>query len=159
MQDMKPQAAALTDSPSGFRQLVGYRVTEWSEGSASIALTIGPRHLNRSGLVHGGVIATLIDTAGGYAGCFCPHAGRVRRNVTMSMSTQFVAPARSGTLTARAKLRGGGKRVFVCSIDVVDDQGALIATGEAAYRYRTGSESPQGVALEPPKEKRETQLG
>ncbi len=152
-------APAPTDAPSGFRQLVGYRVLEWREGEATITLTIGPRHLNRSGVLHGGVIATLIDAAGGYAGCHCEHQGRVRRSVTVSLTTQFLAQAKTGVLTARARVRGGGKRLFVSSVEIHDGAGTLVAMGEGVYRYKTGSESPEGVPITRNVEKRDTLLG
>lgn len=150
---------APTDAPSGFRQLIGYRVLEWRDGEAAITLTIGPRHLNRAGALHGGVIATLIDAAGGYAGCFCAEAGRVRRSVTVSLTTQFLSQAKTGALTARARMRGGGKRLFVTTIEVHDATGTLIAVGEGVYRYRSGSEHPDGVPLARNVEKRDTPLG
>jgi uncharacterized protein (TIGR00369 family) len=150
-----PQA----DPPSGFRQLLGYRVLEWRDGEAAITLTIGPRHLNRSGALHGGVITTLVDAAGGYAGCFCAAAGRVRRSVTVSLTTQFLTQAKTGVLTARARVRGGGRRLFVASVEVHDGTGALVAVGEGVYRYRTGSEGPEGVPLTRNVEKRDTPLG
>lgn len=153
------QDTASADAPSGFRQLLGYRVLEWRPDEAAITLTIGPRHLNRSGALHGGVIATLIDAAGGYAGCHCAIAGRVRRSVTVSLTTQFLTQTRTGVLTARARVRGGGKRLFVASVEVHDGSGTLIAVGEGVYRYRTGSESPEGMPLTRNVEKRDTTLG
>lgn len=147
------------DVPSGFRQLLGFRITEWREGDATLTLTIGPRHLNRSGVLHGGVIATLIDAAGGYAGCYCPHPNRVRRSVTVSMTTHFLAQAKIGTLTTHARVRGGGRRLFIASVEVHDNSGALVAIGEGVYRYRAGSETLEGVPLERGPEKRDTPLG
>jgi uncharacterized protein (TIGR00369 family) len=152
-------APTPTDAPSGFRQLVGYRVLEWHDGDATITLTIGPRHLNRAGVLHGGVIATMIDAAGGYAGCFCPQPGHVRRSVTVSLTTQFLAQAKTGVLTARARVRGGGKRLFIATIEVHDGSGTLVALGEGVYRYRAGSESLEGVPLTRSGEKRDTLLG
>jgi uncharacterized protein (TIGR00369 family) len=147
------------DAPSGFRQLLGYRILDWREGHATITLTIGPRHLNRAGALHGGVVATMIDAAGGYAGCYCPAAGRVRRSLTVSLTTQFLAQVRTGVLTARAQVRGGGKRLFMAGVEVHDGGGTLVAVGDGVYRYRSGSESPEGVPLTRSAEKRNTLLG
>ena len=147
------------DAPSGFSQLLGYRLLEWHDGEAVITLTIGPRHLNRSGALHGGVISTLIDAVGGYAGCYCAEPGHVRRCVTVSLSTQFLAQTKSGVLTAKARVRGGGKRLFVASAEIHDSSGTLLAVGEGVYRYRSGSENPQGVPVGRAAEKRSTPLG
>jgi uncharacterized protein (TIGR00369 family) len=152
-------ASVQADAPSGFRQLLGYRVLDWKDGEAAITLTIGPRHLNRAGALHGGVISTLIDAAGGYAGTYCAVPGHARRCVTVSLSTQYLAQTKMGVLTARARVRGGGKRLFVASAEVHDGAGTLLAVGEGVYRYRSGSESPHGVPVGRTAEKRSTPLG
>jgi uncharacterized protein (TIGR00369 family) len=151
----------LTDAPSGFRQLVGYKLTEWTDGAATVTLVIGPRHLNRSGVLHGGVLTTIMDATGGYAGCYCPHKGRVRRSVTVSLTTQFMGQVKKGTITITARLRGGGKRIFIADAEARDSHGNVIAIGQGVYRYRAGSENPDGVPLEEKAdgEKRDTDLG
>jgi uncharacterized protein (TIGR00369 family) len=132
----------------GFAQLVGYRLTKWEPDYAEVELDLEPRHLNRSGVPHGGVIATLIDTAGGFVGCHCAVPGRVRRAVTLNMSTNFLGQATAGqTLVAKAKRVGGGRNIFFAHCDLLDSKGQLIATGEGVYKYRKGSEDPNGVPL------------
>jgi uncharacterized protein (TIGR00369 family) len=151
----------MTDAPSGFRQLVGYKLSEWTDGAATVTLTIGPRHLNRSGVLHGGVLTTIMDATGGYAGCYCPHKGRVRRSVTVSLTTQFMGQVKKGTITVSARLRGGGKRIFIADAEAKDSEGNVIAIGQGVYRYRSGSENTEGVPLEENAagEKRNTDLG
>lgn len=135
------------EGPSGFQQLLGYRLTEWAEGQAVLELEMEHKHTNRAGLLHGGVLATLIDTACGFAATFCPLPGRVRRVVTLSLTTNFTGQARHGTLRAVAKKTGGGSRIVFCQADVLDGHGTLIASGQGSFRYRSGSEHPEGVAL------------
>lgn len=154
-----PHSREAAEVPSGFRQLLGYKLSEWRDGEAVMKLTIGPRHLNRSGILHGGVLTTLVDTAGGYAGCYCAKPGHVRLAVTVSITTHFLAQAKGGALTATARVRGGGKRIFVASVDIHDAAGTLVAIGEGVYRYRAGSEKPDGVPHTRGAEKRSTPLG
>jgi uncharacterized protein (TIGR00369 family) len=45
-------------------------LTGWREGWARVELPVADVLGNRQGLVHGGVHATLLDTAMGYCGCF-----------------------------------------------------------------------------------------
>jgi hypothetical protein len=47
-------------------------------------------------------------------------------------------------------VRGGGARTFFASIEVHDDTGALIATGQGVYQYVRGSETPEGMPYQPP---------
>jgi len=64
---------------SGYQQLMGYRLVEWREGLAIAELAVGPQHLNISGVLHGGVLMSLLDTVCGYAGCFSAEPGPTRR--------------------------------------------------------------------------------
>ena len=132
---------------SGFQDLLGYHLAEWSEDRAVLELRIDPRHCNRAGVVHGGVLATLIDTACGFSATFCPHAGRVRRVVTLQLTTSFTGQARHGLIRAIGGKKAGGSRIVFCSAEVLDEQGKLIAMGEGTFRYRSGSEAPEGVPL------------
>ncbi|MDM7482689.1 MAG: PaaI family thioesterase [Halomonas sp.] len=143
-----------TDSPStsttpqalmGYHELLGMHVVEWQEGRAVVELTIEPKHLNRSGNVHGGVLASMLDSALSLAGLHCDVPGNIRRGMTLSLTTTFVGPARQGILRATGTLRGGGQKTYMTSGDIVDDQGRLVAMGEGSFRRRSGSESAHGM--------------
>ncbi|MBL8832427.1 MAG: PaaI family thioesterase [Rhodospirillales bacterium] len=134
------------DDHSVFRDHVGYAPIAWREGYVELELTLGEKHRNRSGIAHGGVIATLIDAAGGFAGCWCPHRDRIRRASTLSLNTQFVSPGRLGRrLVTTGRARAGGKSIFFATMEILDDEGKLVATGEGVYKYRPGSETSEGV--------------
>jgi uncharacterized protein (TIGR00369 family) len=133
----------------GFAALVGYRLVDWQEDRAEIALDVEARHLNRSGIAHGGVAATLLDTVLGYAGCHCAVPGRVRRAVTLSLTVNYIGAVEAGTtLVAVGRRVGGGRRVFYAEGEVRGPDGALVATGSGVWRYRDGSGSPEGVPAE-----------
>ncbi|KLN60562.1 hypothetical protein WH96_12765 [Kiloniella spongiae] len=123
------------DSISNFGQHIGYSLVEWTESSASIALTIADYHLNSAGIMHGGVLATLIDTACGYTLIHNPDPAKRRRAVTLSLNTQFTASAQSGDkLLATGTLKGGGKHIKFLSCDVKNQHGQLIGHGEAVMK-------------------------
>lgn len=134
------------DSP--FNHLLGFKLVEWREDYAVLELAIEPKHLNRSGVLHGGVLATLIDAVSGFAGCYCAVPGRVRRALTLSVTTSFAGQAKSGTVRAVGRKRAGGRSVFFATVEVVDAQNQIIALGDATCRYRSGSENPEGVPLD-----------
>ncbi len=130
------------ETPVGFGKLVGYRLTQWRHDEAELELVLEPRHLNRSNVPHGGVIATLIDTACGFAGCYSPEPGKRRRAVTLSLNTSFIGQATADTtLTARARRTGGGQTVFFARCDLLDGEGRLIATGEGSFKYLRSEEA------------------
>jgi uncharacterized protein (TIGR00369 family) len=126
---------------SGFARLLGYRLARWEPDRAEVVLELGPQHQNRGHVAHGGVLATLIDTACGFAGCWAPK-GESRAAVTLSLTTQFLAPAASGRLTATGRKVGGGRGVFFATAEIRDEAGALVARGEGVFRYRNSSNRP-----------------
>ncbi len=122
-----------------FADLVGYRLTAWRDGAAEVGLKVGPRHLNRSGILHGGVLTTMIDAACGYAGCYSEAGAPPRRAFTLSLETHFVAAAEAGCdLTVTARKTGGGRRIFFARAEAHDQDGRLIGQGSGVFRYRGG---------------------
>ncbi|WP_252109773.1 MULTISPECIES: PaaI family thioesterase [unclassified Halomonas] len=141
------QSGVPIDEPGGFNDLLGLCVVEWSADRAVIEMTLEEKHLNRSGNVHGGVLSALLDNALSLSGLFCPVPGNARRAVTVSLSTTFVGPAKQGVLRCVGVLRGGGRKIYMASAEVVDEQGRLIAMGEGSFKRLSGSESPDGVPI------------
>ncbi|MGL6253069.1 MAG: PaaI family thioesterase [Billgrantia desiderata] len=130
----------------GYHELLGMRVVEWSAGLAVVELVADERHLNRSGIVHGGVLTSMLDSALSLAGLYCDLPGRVRRGMTLSLTTTFVGPAGAGLLRATGRVRGGGRKVYMSSGEVIGAEGELLAIAEGAFRRRSGSESPEGLS-------------
>ena len=122
----------------GFADLVGYELVNWQEDLAEVALTVAARHLNRSGVMHGGVLSTLIDTACGYCGCYTPEGATPKRAFTLSLTCSFIGAGREGRrLTARARRSGGGKSVFFADCAVLDEDGHVIGSGQGTFKYIT----------------------
>ncbi len=101
--------------------------TRRTESGSVVRLEIKEESLNSRGIVHGGVILSLVDQAIGAAASFA--LGRGRRAVTAELKVNFLAPITSGTLTARARLLREGKRLLVGEADVTDQDGRMIAKG------------------------------
>ncbi len=135
MPDDKPYDPLESETMRGFNVLLGFRLAEWREDFARLELALEAKHLNRSGVVHGGVLATMLDVALGYAGVFTAEKGRVRRVVTLSMTTSFLGQAKTGVLNCLAHRRGGGKTIFMATGEIIDEAGQLIALGEGTFRY------------------------
>ena len=135
MPDDKHYDPLENETMRGFNVLLGYRLAEWRDDFARLELVLEPKHLNRSGVVHGGVLATMLDVALGYAGVFTAEPGRIRRCVTLTMTTSFLGQAKSGLLNCVARRRGGGKTIFMATGEVLDESGNPIALGEGTFRY------------------------
>ncbi len=120
-----------------FGRHVGYRVAAWRKNHAELRLKIEPRHLNRSGKVHGGVLMTLIDAACGYAGSYDPKAPHPRLTSSLSITTNFLANTDKGTLRTVARRTGGGRSLFFARAEVLDATGKRLAEGVCTFRYRS----------------------
>lgn len=114
----------------GFNQYLGLRIVEYEEGHCVMELPVEERHLNRSGIVHGGVLATLIDAATSHAGNHAPEVEDRPRSVTVAMSIQYLGQAKKGPLRAVGTRTGGGRSIFFARAEVFDAQGTLVAAGD-----------------------------
>ncbi|NIA69199.1 PaaI family thioesterase [Pelagibius litoralis] len=120
----------------GFADLVGYELVLWEPDLAKVVLTVEPQHLNRSGVLHGGMLTTLIDTACGYCGCFAAPGETPRRAFTLSLTCSFIGTAKAGQrLVATGRRSGGGKSIFFADCSVLDDAGRLIGNGQGSFKY------------------------
>ena len=127
----------MTAERSAFGRLVGYELQVWEDGYAKVGLTVREDHLNRSGLLHGGVLMTLIDATCGYAGTYSADPQKPRRGFTLQLSTQFIATVKRGAvLTAEARQTGGGAKIFYASCEVRDQDGRLVGDGQGSFRHR-----------------------
>jgi uncharacterized protein (TIGR00369 family) len=138
---------SLKDSgiPAGFRNLVGYRTAAWRENYGEIHLVIRPDHLNMLGFVHGGVYATIMDAALGHAVGWCRVPGNRRPAVTVSLTTSYLASARSGTLVATGRLLHIEGRIATCNGEVRDPSGRLYVRGQASFMYLPGGDELDGL--------------
>jgi acyl-CoA thioesterase len=105
-----------------FGATCGIRLVELRPGFAKTVLVIDDRHLNRVGIVHGGAIFTLADSAFGAA---TKTGGKV--TVAVNTSITFVKAARSGTIYAEATEIARSRKLSTCTVRVTDDVGELIA--------------------------------
>ncbi len=132
---------------AGFHKLLGYKQGRWAPGETEVFLDVKPHHLNLGGVVHGGVLSTLLDIVCAQSGTYCPTRGNVRKAITLSLTTSFTGQCQGGTLRAVGKVRAKGSRVYHASGEVFDDKGNLLAMGEGTFRLRSGSEQESGVPL------------
>lgn len=132
---------------NAFFDFMGFKLAEWQNDCVVLTLEIAPHHLNLHGTLHGGVITAMIDNACAMAGCYCPNSGHIRKAITLSLTTSFTGRATSGTIRAIGRKRSGGRRIYVSTTEIIDENGNLIAVGEATNRYANGSEHLEGVPL------------
>ncbi len=122
-------AAALQSLP--FARLIGMRLVDIRPNEAVIAIDMRDDLQQPSGVLHGGVTATIIDTAMAFA--VRTHLADTEFSATIDLTVHYLRPHTSGTFTCTAKVVRAGKRIFTVSADVENEEGKLIATGLSTY--------------------------
>lgn len=135
---------AEAENMTGFRDALGFTVTEWRKDFCALEVPLGEQHMNRNGFVHGGVFMSLLDSASGLCGTWCPVSGNVRKCITVSMNTHFINPAQDGLLRVEAHLISRGRKMFFVEARITRES-QLIATGAGTFRYVFGGENEEGV--------------
>lgn len=130
---------ATGEPPYPVQRLLGFAVTEWSEGFARVEMPLEEKHGNRYGIPHGGVHATLLDSACGFAGAWTGDPDRPRHCMTLSLTVNYVGRATGKRLIAEARVTGGGRRSFFANAELRDEHGVLVATATTTMRYRGDS--------------------
>jgi uncharacterized protein (TIGR00369 family) len=117
--------------PSGMARLIGFELAEVSEGYAVMTVKPDERHYNGIGIAHGGLAATLLDSATGCAINTMMPAGRIF--TTLEMKINFVRPIRSeaGVVRCEARVLHAGSRVATAEGRVLGADGKLYAHGTA----------------------------
>ena len=117
--------------PSGMARLMNMRLVEVEEGRAVFAVEPDERHYNGLGIAHGGLAATLLDSALGCAINTVMPAGRVF--TTLEMKINYVRPMRreTGEVRCEAEVLHAGSRVATAEGRIVDASGKLYAHGTA----------------------------
>ena len=100
----------------------GIRVDSLNEDEAVLSMPVETRHLNGNGVVQGGAIYTLCDTAFAAAA----NAGSARM-VNRSAEITYLKPGRGPVLVARARRISQGAAMGLYQIEAYDAQGTLIA--------------------------------
>jgi uncharacterized protein (TIGR00369 family) len=103
----------------------GFELTKAETGRVVMSMLVDARHLQILGVVHGGVLAALADTAGGLASYMAYPTGT--RVVTIEMKINYLEAVERGTLEADARVVRSGKHVAVVDCDVRDENRRLVA--------------------------------
>lgn len=128
----------LREEPYALEAHLGFALTHWAPDTARVEMPIQDRLANRQGLLHGGVHATLLDTAMGYAGCYTGDPSRKQMALTLSLNVNYLSRPSGTRLLATARRTGGGRATYFAEGEVRDETGALLATATGVFRLRAG---------------------
>ena len=119
-----------------FAQLLGLELAEIERGEATLYLDLREDLMRNGGLLHGGVTASLIDTAAAFAAITLLEPGQL--TTTVDLTIHYLRPLTKGRATARARVLRAGRRMLVISVDVLDDAESIAATALTSYLRLTG---------------------
>jgi len=115
-----------------FESLCGLEIREAAEGRAVLRMPFRVKLAQGGGLLHGGAVTTLADTAVAMAIKSLVEPGT--RFATLELSTRFLAPVRRGWVEARARVVRVEGRELEGEAEVFDEGGTLAATFHSRFR-------------------------
>jgi uncharacterized protein (TIGR00369 family) len=122
----------------GLIKLLGIRIEEASGDRVVLTCPVTGDLHQPYGLVHGGVYATLAETAASIGGAlWFGDRGKV---VGVSNSTDFLRAVRDGALRAQATPLSRGRTSQLWQVEIGDDRGRLVA--HAKVRLQNVAEAP-----------------
>lgn len=114
-----------------YAKFLGLELGEMKPGEAILHLEVRDELKQNQGVVHGGAVASLIDTASAFAVVtqLEPH----ERVTTTDLTIHYLRPVTAGRLSATARTVRAGRRLFVLSVEVIDDRQRMVATAVTTY--------------------------
>ena len=122
---------SLGDQPA-MAEMLGAEMVDVQPGYTEITLPIRRHTLQQGGMVHGGLIGMLADSAAGYAALSLMAPGL--DVVTVEYKINFLAPAFGDTLLGRGRVVRPGRTLFVCEADIF-----ALANGKETHVARMGT--------------------
>ena len=138
MSGMPPTWETLRPGSPHIWRTLGYRGT-FTDGRLVIEWDAGEEYsfpaTSDNVVVHGGMVATLLDTAMGGA---CANAlGEGESFLTADLHVEFFRPARPGTVRAEGRVVHRTKRMVFCAAELTDGEGAHLASARCTQVLRT----------------------
>jgi len=119
----------LTHIP--YARLLGIEFEDATRGAATVSMRARPELERFGGIMHGGALASLVDTASAFAVISTLEPGA--QTVTVDLTLHYLRPVKGGKLIARARVLRAGRRLASVSVEVSDESGALVLAALTTY--------------------------
>ena len=130
-----------------FVQHMGMRISEIGWGTATFVLEAAAFRLQPFNVVHGGNIATLIDSGATFWSCFVAMGSDQDGLSSVDLKLNYLAPARTELLRCEARMIKSGKTLFYAEGTVHAADGRLIAHGTSTVMKLPGLGVRLGLPL------------
>jgi acyl-CoA thioesterase len=117
-----------------FETYLGMTIDEAGDGRAVLSMPFCVAHCQGAGLMHGGAITSLADTALAIAIKTLLPEGTLFATIEMSML--FKNPVRWGTIRGIAEVTDRTERDISGRVEIVDEDGVTAATFQARFRVK-----------------------
>jgi uncharacterized protein (TIGR00369 family) len=122
----------LPSSP--FPGHLGIRLVDMGPGSATLGLPFAEALVTAGTTVHGGAVASLVDTAGMVAAWSGGEVPDRLRGSTVGLTVSYLAPADGEDLQASATVLRRGRSIVHVDVDVRTASGTAVAKGLVTYK-------------------------
>ena len=120
-----------------FFNLIGLEILKIEPRRSTVRVTWRPDLTQPAGLMHGGVVAALIDTGTAYALLLCDELQDTLRAggslVTLDLRVKYFRPVSSGAITCASRLVRMGRQIIHTEAVVTNESGKEVARGDATY--------------------------
>jgi len=117
---------------SSYFKTMGITGIQLEEGQCQLTLDIyESKHLNSIGTVHGGVVASLLDSASGLS--IWTSLEPPKSITTINLAINFLRAARKGKLTTIASIKKIGRNIATVEAEVFDEENRTIANGIGTF--------------------------
>ena len=113
---------------------IGAGIDDVEPGRVEISFPYHPSLCQQHGFIHAGIISTVLDSACGYTGSLHIDREALPQMLSLSFTTQYLAPGGSGQVMARGLVTGGGRRTLFIAGELLDSDGRLLATSTGVYK-------------------------
>ena len=114
-----------------FLKLLGIEVESVGRGTATLLLPVREELSRNDGIIHGGAIASVIDSA--FAFAIIPILAENERTVTVDLTIHYLRPLSGGDARTIARVVRAGRRVITVSAELFDENEKLAATALSTY--------------------------
>ncbi len=114
-----------------FARVLQIELVGATEGAATLKMPVLDEFKQINGVMHGGAIASLIDTATAFAIVLLVEDGE--RFTTIDLTINYLRPLTQGVAFANARVLRAGRRVISVTADVTDGSGKVAATALSTY--------------------------
>jgi uncharacterized protein (TIGR00369 family) len=132
---------AQAGNPMGFEipfvNWVGLEMVFYEGGKSLMRLDPQAHHMNSLGMMHGGVVMTMLDVGMATAARSAAKTevgSQEPRVITIEMKSSFMKPSK-GLLEVHGKVLSHSRSMAFCEAEIIDPQGRVCAKGSGTFKY------------------------